>query len=64
MEGKVKFFNQDKGFGFIEPSDGSKDVHVSGDNLNGVVLNEDDKVTFDTQENTRGLSAVNVVKVE
>nr|WP_315027987.1 cold-shock protein [uncultured Chryseobacterium sp.] len=60
QEGTVKFFNEAKGFGFISPSDGGKDifVHVSG--LNTKMIRENDKVTFDTQESNKGLNAVNV----
>jgi len=57
--GTVKFFNETKGFGFITPEDGSKDlfVHVSG--LNDEIR-EDDKVTYDVEEGQKGLNAVNV----
>ena len=57
--GTVKFFNNDKGFGFITPEDGSKDlfVHVSG--LNDEIR-EDDKVSYDVEEGQKGLNAVNV----
>lgn len=57
--GTVKFFNETKGFGFITPEDGSKDlfVHVSG--LNDEIR-ESDKVTYDVEEGQKGLNAVNV----
>ncbi|MGE0792707.1 MAG: cold-shock protein [Candidatus Woesearchaeota archaeon] len=61
MKGKVKFFNEDKAYGFITGEDG-KDyfVHVSGVN-EGVKLNNDTAVTFDIDENgDRGVKAVNV----
>ena len=48
--GTVKFFNTQKGFGFIQPSDGSKDVfvHISAVEKAGMrTLNEGQKVTFD-----------------
>lgn len=48
--GTVKFFNADKGFGFIEPEDGSKDafVHISAVERSGLsTLNEGQKVSFD-----------------
>jgi cold shock protein len=58
-EGKVKFFNETKGFGFIKDAESGKEyfVHVSG-----LVdeIREDDEVTFDLQEGRKGLNAVNV----
>ena len=58
-EGTVKFFNQEKGFGFITPDDSSDDifVHTSGliDNIR-----ENDKVKYDTEQGRKGLNAVNV----
>ena len=57
--GTVKFFNETKGFGFITPDDGSKDlfVHVSG--LNDEIR-EGDKVSYDVEEGQKGLNAVDV----
>ena len=54
--GTVKFFNTQKGFGFIQPDDGSKDVfvHVSALERAGLRgLNEGQKVAFDTQEDRK-----------
>lgn len=61
MEGKVKFFNEVKGFGFIT-SDSGKDlfVHQSGLQDQNVTLNENDSVSFDVEEGDRGPKAVNV----
>jgi len=58
-EGKVKFFNESKGFGFIKDSATNEEffVHVSG--LVDTV-NEDDEVTFELQQGRKGLNAVNV----
>jgi CspA family cold shock protein len=58
-EGKVKFFNSTKGFGFITPSDGSEDifVHESGlvDNIK-----DNDHVQFETERGRKGMNAVRV----
>ena len=63
MNGKVKFFNEMKGFGFIEGEDG-KEVFVHKSALEeGVTLNDQDEVTFDVEEGDRGPKAVNVKKV-
>lgn len=57
--GTVKFFNNAKGFGFIAPEDGDKDVFV---HANGLIdqINEGDKVSYDVEEGPKGLNAVNV----
>jgi CspA family cold shock protein len=59
MNGTVKFFNNAKGFGFITPDDGSKDVFVHKNDLS-IDINEGDKVSFDVEESQKGLNAVNV----
>ena len=65
--GTVKFFNATKGFGFIAPEDGSKDVfvHISAVQGSGLgTLNENQKVTFDTERGQDGrVSAVNLKAV-
>lgn len=58
--GTVKFFNEGKGFGFISPDDGGKDVFVHANGLNGITIGEGDKVSYDTEEGKKGLNAVNV----
>ena len=58
--GTVKFFNDGKGFGFITPDDGGKDVFVHVNGLNGNTITEGDKVSYDTEEGKKGLNAVNV----
>jgi len=61
--GTVKFFNQQKGYGFITPEDGSKDVfvHITAVEQSGVgQLNEGQKVSFDVQNEARGPKAVNL----
>jgi CspA family cold shock protein len=57
--GTVKFFNETKGFGFITPDAGGKDVFVHSSGLKDEIR-EGDKVTYDVQETPRGLSASNV----
>ena len=66
MTGIVKWFNADKGFGFITPDDGSKDVfvHFSAIQNDGYKsLEEGQKVSFDITEGNRGPQAVNVTKL-
>jgi CspA family cold shock protein len=58
--GTVKFFNDDKGFGFITPDDGGKDVFVHVNGLNGNSISEGDKVSYDVEEGQKVLNAVNV----
>jgi len=57
--GTVKFFNNAKGFGFITPDDGSKDVFVHKNDLNEDIR-EGDKVSYDVAEGQKGLNAVEV----
>ncbi len=55
-KGTVKFYNSQKGFGFIAPDDGSKDVFVHATALEraGIsILHEGQKVSFDTEEDRR-----------
>ena len=59
MEGKVKWFNAQKGFGFIEAEDGDYFVHVS-DLPEGLTLNEGEEVTFEPAQNERGKQAKNI----
>jgi len=64
MTGKVKWFNAEKGYGFIE-GDNGKDVfvHFTAIQGNGFrTLNEGDYVTFDVVQGDRGPQAANVVR--
>ncbi|EQC01043.1 transcription antiterminator/RNA stability regulator CspE [Photorhabdus tasmaniensis] len=64
MTGSVKWFNNDKGFGFISPKDGSKDVfvHYSAIQSNNFkTLEEGQEVSFSIENGAKGPSAVNVI---
>ena len=66
MTGIVKWFNADKGFGFITPDDGSKDVFVHFSAINGEgfkSLEEGQAVSYDLTEGARGMQAANVTKL-
>ncbi len=63
MRGKVKWFNDQKGYGFIEPLDGGKDVFVhytaiQGDGFRS--LKDGQEVTYELEESDRGPKASNV----
>ena len=66
-EGTIKWYNPQKGYGFIQPSDGSKDVfvHISAVERAGLSgLNEGQKVSFDVERGQQGkLSAANLKAV-
>ncbi|MBL7982257.1 MAG: cold-shock protein [Flavobacteriales bacterium] len=57
--GTVKFFNTEKGFGFITPDEGGKDVFVHKTGTRDSIF-EGDKVTFDLEQSPKGPNAVNV----
>lgn len=62
-QGTVKWFNGEKGFGFIAPDDGSKDVFVHFSSITGngyKSLDENQRVEFDVVEGQKGLQAANV----
>jgi len=63
--GTVKFFNTTRGFGFIQPDDGSKDVfvHISAVERSELsYLTEGQKVGFEIKQEPRGPSAINLVE--
>ena len=68
IKGTVKFYNDQKGFGFIEPEDGSKDVFVHATALERAGLSglsEGQKISFDTEVDSRsGKTAVANIQAE
>ena len=68
VNGTVKWFNSEKGYGFIEQENGGKDVFVHFRNINKsgyerVSLDDGQKVTFEVTEGDKGLQAENVTPV-
>jgi CspA family cold shock protein len=63
-QGTVKWFNDEKGYGFISPDDGGEDlfVHYSGIEGDGFrTLDEGARVTFEQTQGKKGMQAVNVI---
>ncbi|TYP92414.1 putative cold-shock DNA-binding protein [Sphingobacterium allocomposti] len=59
QEGIVKFFNETKGFGFITPNEGGREVFVHSSGLKQAIR-ENDHVSFDVEQGQKGPNAVNV----
>lgn len=59
--GTVKFFNTEKGFGFITPDEGGKDLFVHKTGTRQPIY-EGDKVTFEVEQSPKGPNAVNVTR--
>ena len=65
QEGTVKWFSDEKGYGFIRPDDGSEDVFVHHTGIAGEgfkSLEEGDKVTYEVTQGRKGLQAENVTR--
>jgi CspA family cold shock protein len=65
--GKVKWFNATKGYGFVQPDDGSNDVfvHLSKLEEKGLYdLKEDQKISYDTEDNRGKTSATNIELID
>ena len=60
--GTVKFFNEEKRYGFITPDDGSKDIFMHKSGLRDTVY-ENDKVEYEEEQGDKGINATNVRKV-
>lgn len=67
-QGKVKFFDTKKGFGFIAPDDGGDDIFVHRNNVEGLDYNQgledNEAVEFEVEETPKGLSATNVTSLD
>ena len=62
IQGTVKFFNADKGFGFIKHDNSDKETFVHAKGLIDQI-DQNDRVEFDTEQGRKGLQAINVKKI-
>ncbi|MGX9985014.1 cold-shock protein [Chryseobacterium sp. POL2] len=60
QQGTVKFFNEEKGFGFIVPDNGGEEIFVHSSGLKSRNIRENDKVVYEVEQGKKGLNAVNV----
>ncbi len=63
LEGTVKFFNAEKGFGFIKNANGGEDIFVHASGLIDEIK-ENDEVEYELQQGRKGMNAVNVTLVK
>lgn len=63
QEGKVKFFNNSKGYGFINADESSEDIFVHASGLIDEIR-EDDRVQFEVEQGKKGLNAINVELID
>lgn len=67
-QGTIKFFDAQKGFGFIKPDDGGKDIFVHRNNVENLGvdqgLEDNETVEFEVEETPKGLSATNVTSLD
>ena len=67
QRGRVKWFSVEKGYGFIEPNDGSRDVFVHRSQVSGLGWNEGlrdgEEVEYEVEQGPKGLSAQNVSRL-
>ncbi len=67
QQGKVKWFDAEKGFGFIQPDEGGKDIFVHRNNIENLGfqegLEDGEAVEFNVEETPKGLSATDVISL-